>query len=76
MSLYNIELFKKDFSYVSSYQVASLTYEYDYLAASNNKIQIPSVIAAEKGDYIRITGDSDRLFGIVEKVTDSDTNLQ
>lgn len=73
MSLYNIELFKKDFSYVSSYQVASLTYEYDYLAASNNKIQIPSVIAAEKGDYIRITGDSDRLFGIVEKVTDSDT---
>lgn len=73
MSLYNIELFKKDFSYVSSYQVASLTYEFDYLAASNNKLQLPTAISAEKGDYIRITSDSDRLFGIVEKVTDSDT---
>lgn len=73
MSLYNIELFKKDFSYVSSYQVAPLTYEFDYLATSNNKLQLPTAISAEKGDYIRITSDSDRLFGIVEKVTDSDT---
>lgn len=73
MSLYNIELFKKDFSYVSSYQVASLTYEFDYLASSNNKLQLPAAISAEKGDYIRIASDSDRLFGVVEKVTDSDT---
>lgn len=73
MSLYNIELFKKDFTYVSSYQIATLTYEYDYLAVGNNKLQLPTVISAEKGDYIRITSDSDKLFGIVEKVTDSDT---
>lgn len=73
MSLYNIELFKKDFSYVSSYQLEAVAYEYDYLAASNSKLQLPTVISAEKGDYIRIMSDSDRLFGIVEKVTDSDT---
>ena len=73
MSLYNIELFKKDFSYVSSCQLAAVTYEYDYLSLSANKLQIPQAIAAEQGDYIRISGNDGSFLGIVEKVTDSDT---
>lgn len=73
MSLYNIEVFKKDFSFVSSCQLDSVAYEYDYLSLSGNKLQIPQAIAAEQGNYIRITGDDDSFLGIVEKVTDSDT---
>lgn len=76
MSLYNVELFKKDFSYVSSYQSSTLSYEYDYLSISSNKLQFPkaaNAIVAERGDYIRITDDTDTFFGIVDKVTDSDT---
>lgn len=73
MSLYNVEIFKKDFSYQSSYQVGTLAYEYDYLSLAGNKIQLPDVVEAQQGDYIRITGNDDRLFGIIEKVTESDT---
>ncbi len=73
MSLYNIEIFKKDFSFVSSYQIDSVSYEYDYLSLSGNKLQIAQVIEAEQGDYIRIAGNDDIFWGIVEKVTDSDT---
>ncbi len=73
MSLYNVEIFKKDFSYQSSYQVGSLTYEYDYLSLISNKIQLPDVVEAQQGDYIRIMGDGDRVFGIIDRVTESDT---
>lgn len=73
MSLYKVEIFKKDFSYQSSYQVGSLTYEYDYLSLASNKIQLPDVVEAQQGDYIRIMGDDDMLFGIIDKVTESDT---
>ncbi len=51
MSLYNVEIFKKDFSYQSSYQVGSLTYEYDYLSLISNKIQLPDVVEAQQGLY-------------------------
>ncbi len=73
MSLYNIELFNHDFSYISHYQIDSISYEFDYLSLSINKIQLPGVVKAGRGDYIHLEGDSDSFFGIVENVTESDT---
>ncbi|MDE7183296.1 MAG: hypothetical protein K2O40_02240 [Lachnospiraceae bacterium] len=73
MSLYNIELFNHDFSYISHYQIDSITYEFDYLSLSINKIQLPGAVRAVRGDYIHLEGDSDSFFGIVENVTESDT---
>ncbi|MEZ3493895.1 MAG: hypothetical protein K1W38_16780 [Lachnospiraceae bacterium] len=73
MSLYNIELFNHDFSYISHYQIDSISYEFDYLSLSINKIQLPGAVKAGRGDYIHLEGDSDSFFGIVENVTESDT---
>lgn len=73
MSLYNIELFNHDFSYISHYQIDSISYEFDYLSLSINKIQLPGVVKAGRGDYIHIKGYNDSFFGIVENVTESDT---
>lgn len=72
MSLYNIEIFTQEFRYRSSTQVSEMEYEYDYLALSKKKIKLQGV-EAERGDFIRISKGSQRLCGIVDGVSDSDT---
>ena len=72
MSLYNVEIFRPDFSFRSSTQVQDITYEFDYLSLSNNKIKLQN-ISAERGDYIRITKGARKIFGVIKGVSDSDT---
>lgn len=72
MSLYNVEIFKPDYSYRSSAQIQDISYEYDYLSITNNKIKLQDVDVS-RGDYIRITKGSRKIFGIVKGVSDSDT---
>lgn len=73
MSLYNIEIFTPEFDYRDSYQVQEISYEYDYLSLSNNKIKLPH-IKAKRDDIIRISNGSQRICGIIESVSESDTN--
>lgn len=72
MSLYKVEIFKPDFSFRSSTQVQDITYEFDYLSLSNNKIKLQNIFA-ERGDYIRITKGVRKIFGVIKGVSDSDT---
>lgn len=72
MSLYNVEIFKPDFSYRSSTQAQDITYEFDYLSLSNNKIRLQN-ISAERGDYIRIAKGARKIYGVIKGVSESDT---
>lgn len=74
MNLYNVEIFKPDFTYRSSFQTADISYEYDYLSLTNNKIKLLK-IQAERGDYIRISNGNKHICGIVDGVTDSVTYI-
>ena len=73
MSLYKIEIFSNDFEYKDSYQVEEISYEFDYLSLSNNKIKLPFMDVA-RGDFIRISKNDFKVCGIVEGVSESDTN--
>lgn len=72
MSLYNVEIFTQEFQYRSSMQVSEIEYEFDYLALSKKKIKLLGV-DAQRGDFIRISKGNQRLCGIVDGVSDSDT---
>ena len=72
MSLYNIEIFRHDFSYRSSTQIQDISYEFDYLSLSKNKIKLQNV-SAERGDYIRITKGLRKICGVIKGVSESDT---
>ena len=63
MHLYNVEILKPDFSYRSSCQTEKAEFKTDYLTPANNKIELIE-IEAERGDYIVITGQKQRV-GIV-----------
>ena len=73
MNLYNVEIFRPDYTYRSSFQMTDVSYEYDYLSLSSNKIKLLK-IQAERGDYIRISKGEQRICGIIEGVTDSVTS--
>lgn len=74
MSLYNIEIFKPDFEYRDSFQTADMTYEFDYLSLTSNKLKLIK-LQAERGDYIRISKGNLKICGIVEGVTQNATSV-
>lgn len=72
MNLYNVEIFKPDYSYRSSEQVNEISYEFDYLSIQKNKIKLQNAMAV-RGDFLRITKGSRKIFGIITGVSESDT---
>lgn len=76
MSLYNIEIFDRDFNYMSSYQTDDIEYTYDYLNISVNSLKLPSkALKANVGDYVHISNGKRTIDGIVNDVSESDTLL-
>ena len=74
MSLYNIEIFDRDFNYVSSAQVDEIEYSYDYLSISVNTLTFPmGMITAQIGNYIHISNGKHFVDGIISDVSESDT---
>lgn len=73
MSLYNIEFFKPNFAYRSSVQVQDISYEFDYLSLSKNKLKVTGNVNTDRGDYIRISKGNREIVGIVTGVSESDT---
>lgn len=74
MSLYNVEIFTSDYEYKNSYQVQEVSYEFDYLSLANSKIKLP-ILEASRGDFIRISKKDFKVCGIIEGVSESDTNI-
>lgn len=74
MSLYNVEVFKPDFEYRDSFQTTDITYEFDYLSLTPNKLKLIK-LEAERGDYVRISRGNMRICGIVEGVSKNATSV-
>lgn len=72
MSLYNVEIFKPDYTYRASAQVQEISYEFDYLSLQKNKIKLRNITAV-RGDFIRIIKGSRKIFGLITGVSESDT---
>lgn len=72
MSLYNVEIFKPDYTYRASAQVEEISYEFDYLSLQKNKIKLRNITAV-RGDFIRIIKGSRKIFGLITGVSESDT---
>lgn len=71
MRQFNVEIFKRDFSFVSHTNVSNVSYAEDYLSPVTNEITVLNC-EASKGDYIRIQDAEDDFFGIITAVSSQD----
>ena len=65
---YLVEIFRKDYSFLSKALVKAQKYEFDYMALGNNTLVIPGFMEVYKRDYIQMTSDSGKIQGIVTSV--------
>ena len=70
MRVFNIEIFDKNFEFVSCGTVNNPEYAIDYLSLEPNTVKVPKIegqdpIKASKGDYIRMQSDTEEINGIV-----------
>lgn len=74
MQLYNIELFTKDLSYISSFQLSTLNTDFDYLSPDEDSISIPLDIICNVGNLIVIRSLIDRkiiYIGIITTINET-----
>lgn len=71
MKRYNVEIFERDFSLRDHTVVSDVRYSVDYLSPVQNTITVFNV-AAEKGDYIRISNSDNDFFGVIRSVSSQD----
>lgn len=64
MIQYNVEIFDRNFELVGHTNTSGIEYSVDYLSPVNNEIIVFNC-PAEKGNYIRISGNGREFFGVV-----------
>lgn len=73
---YNVEIFTPAFEYRSSAQVEYLKHKFDYLDIEKSGIDLPGILEAERGDWIRITRGEFSAEGIVSEVIGKENSVE
>ena len=72
MQVYNVEIFSRNFDFITSAMVADAPYSFDCLNIDTNTIILITDDAIMSGDYIHIKGSEDDFFGIVSGIMSGD----
>lgn len=75
MQVYKVEIFDRDFVLKSHTNISDVDYVEDYLAPEANSIVVEKIDAAV-GDYVWITNERYKFFGVVSSVTSDSTDIQ
>ena len=67
-SVYNVDIFDRDFRSYYHDNVNSIEYFFDYLSPIDNKVEVLSDERVQVGDYIRLYNDTYSYFGIISSV--------
>lgn len=70
MQVYNVEVFDADFLCIfhDNIDASDFTYTEDYISYGKNTVTVRQDAAVQKGDYISISNEGDRYFGVVKTV--------
>ena len=63
-----VEIFDRNFVFLSKMMVKKQKYEYDYMALNNNSLVIPGILKVYRNNYIRIVSDDGEFQGIITAV--------
>ena len=74
MQVYNVEIFDKDFDYIyhDLIDATGLKYTEDYISYGKNSINIYQNDSVKEGDFISISDENDRYFGVIKTVEKGD----
>lgn len=74
--MYKIDIFKRNFNHVFSYQLNDINYTFDYLNLGSNDIEIYKLSEnVQEGQYIQIMDKEERYYGIISKIEKTNNNI-
>ena len=72
MSLYNVEIFDRDFNFIENTTVETVKYKEDYLDPEKSKVTLVVSPAVQRNYFIRLYGSGEEFTGIISEVKAKD----
>lgn len=63
-----VEIFKRDFSFLSKAVIEEQKIEFDYMSIENNELKVPGYLEAYKKSFVQITTEEARIQGVIDSV--------